>query len=122
MSMTFHLTGNLMKDPTFETFNDGKDALARLVVASNRERRPDITDFFDVTVFGDTAAAVANAVKGDRVAVAGEARKNNWTGNDGVRHFDVQLIGTDVTVTAKKTTQTAAATAERVRESAAATR
>jgi single-stranded DNA-binding protein len=95
MALSFNLTGRLVKEPEFSTFGDKDTPLARLRVASKREQRPDQTDFFDVTVFGDTAEALRGAGKGDPLTIVGEARQNVWTDSSDVTHYDVQFVANE---------------------------
>ena len=98
MSMNFHLNGRLVKEPEFQTYGDNK-TLARITIASDREVRSDKADFFEVTLFGDTATQLRDARPGDNVAISGESRQNVWEDNKGDTHYDIQFVGNQVAYT-----------------------
>ena len=95
MAMHIHVQGNLARDPEFHPYGANNTGVrARLVIASERERRKhDTPDYFDVTVFGDVAEQVRTAVKGDPIAVSGEGRQRRWTDDTGTEQFSYQFVG-----------------------------
>ena len=95
MAMHIHVQGNLARDPEFHPYGANNTGVrARLVIASERERRKhDTPDYFDVTVFGDVAEQLRTAVKGDPIAVSGEGRQRSWTDDTGTEQFSYQFVG-----------------------------
>jgi single-stranded DNA-binding protein len=108
----FKLNGRLAADPQFSTYGADDRALVRLRVASNNPNSAH-TDFFDVTVFGDAAASLASAGKGDIVRLQGIARQNTWTSDDGARHERVQLVGQHIEHTPRAAADTPAPNTQR---------
>jgi single-stranded DNA-binding protein len=98
MAMNFHLNGRLVKEPDFQSYGDNK-TLARITIASDREVRSDKADFFEITVFGDTADQLRNGRPGDNIAISGESRQNVWEDNNGDTHYDIQFVGNQVAYT-----------------------
>lgn len=88
--------GNITRDPelrysakgvAFATFG-----LAVTPWAPKGEPKPD-TEFYDVTCFASLAEAVAECmVKGDRVAVVGNAQDETWAGRDGVSRTTHKIV------------------------------
>ena len=97
--MLFTLTGRLAADPEQRTYGADNTPMARLRVASNQPGA-ERTDFFDVAVFGDTALEVlAEAHKGDKVQLHGNARQGTWTTDDGDTRQRVNLTARRVELT-----------------------
>ena len=88
MNLT-HVTivGNLTADPKLNPANGEKRAFCRLSVAVNERRgEEEITNFYDVSTFGDLAESVATSLtKGLRVIVYGHLNtyKEPYTTDDG---------------------------------------
>lgn len=97
--LQFTLTGRLTADPEHRTYGDDNTPMARLRVASNQPGS-ERTDFFDVAVFGDNALGVlADAHKGDKVQLSGNARQNTWTTDDGETRDRINLTARRVELT-----------------------
>ena len=76
----FIITGNLTKDPELSYSGAGK-AYTKFSVAVSRNFDRDKTDFFNCTVFGAQAEALANyQKKGNKVLVDGEVQIDNKDG------------------------------------------
>lgn len=84
MSMNFTLSGNLAKDPVFDSF--GTDGVrARIRVGSDRwtsdddGNRTTVAEFHDITLFGRVAEKLRDASTGDSVRLTGDVRPAKWT-------------------------------------------
>lgn len=94
--LQFALSGRLAADPEHTTYGPDNTPMARLRVASNQPGAEG-TDFFDVAVFGEQALAqLADAHKGDRVRLDGNARQHTWVTDDGDRRDRISLAARKV--------------------------
>lgn len=89
--------GNSTKDVVVrETKTGGK--VANFTVAVNRnykdketgEFKSDTT-FVDCEAWGYAAEKAGKATKGSQLAVKGELKPDNWTGEDGKKHFGLKV-------------------------------
>ncbi len=89
------ISGNLTADPVF-------DATARRLVfriANNRNYKDQndkwhrIASFFNVAIWGALAVKLAEELaKGDGVVLKGRLSSNSWTGRDGKRRYDTEIV------------------------------
>ena len=89
------IVGRPTADPEVRYSQDGK-ALARFNFAVNRrfkrDGEPD-ADFFSCVAFGKTAETIEKLVrKGTKLLIDGECRNNNYTDQNGVKHYGTQVI------------------------------
>ena len=94
------LTGNLVVDPELKRTNSGKDvctariAAARYVKNSEGVRE---SDFINVQCWDSSARFVTNFLrKGDKISVDGELRERSYDGQDGKRHYVLEVIARHV--------------------------
>lgn len=90
------LMGRLTRDPELRTTQSGI-AMCRFSVAVERaySRGEDKqTDFFDVTVWRQTAEFVSKYFsKGRMILVEGSIQNNNYTDQNGVKHYATAIMG-----------------------------
>lgn len=90
------MMARLTRDADIRYTQDGKPVV-RFDVAVNRrfkrEGDPD-ADFFYCVAFGKNAEAFekCDIGKGTKLLIEGEVRNNNYTDNDGVKHYGDQII------------------------------
>lgn len=85
------LLGRLVKDIEVRMTKDGK-AIGKFTLAIDNGKNKE-ANFIPVTVFGKTAENMANFTKkGDKISVEGQLTNNNWE-KDGVRHYELQVLG-----------------------------
>ena len=90
------MMARLTRDADIRYTQDGKPVV-RFDVAVNRrfkrEGDPD-ADFFHCVAFGKNAEAFekCDIGKGKKILIEGEVRNNNYTDNDGVKHYGDQII------------------------------
>lgn len=88
--------GRLVADPEIRYTSDQK-AVCRFRFAVNRrfkrDGEPD-ADFFQCVAFGKIAETFEKCgiSKGAKLMMDGEVRNNNYTDNDGVKHYSDQVI------------------------------
>lgn len=94
------LMGRLTKDPEMRTTQSGI-SMCRFSIAVDRqyakqgEERQ--ADFFDVTVWRNTAEFVCKYFsKGKMIHIEGRLQNNNYTDNDGVKHYQNSIIADSV--------------------------
>lgn len=86
--------GRLTKDPETrytQTKNGEQMAITKASIAVNRRTKtqggPD-ADFFDIQAFGKTAEVLGKYFhKGSRIALVGRVENNNWTDQQGAKHY-----------------------------------
>ena len=88
--------GRLCTDPEIRYTSDQK-AVCRFRFAVNRRFKRDDepeADFFQCVAFGKIAETFekCSISKGTKLMIDGEIRNNNYTDNDGVKHYTDQVI------------------------------
>lgn len=95
------LIGNFVSDPELKTTTNGIN-VTRFRIAVNRRftrngEQPQ-TDFFDIVAWRGTAEFVCkHFTKGKPILVSGMLLNNNWTDNEGVKHYAVEVVADEVT-------------------------
>ena len=88
------LTGRFVADP--EVKNVGDKAVCNFSLAVDRDRKAKdqpSTDFFRCTAWGGTATAVGNCLhKGSLVNVTGKLQNREYTGKDGQKRTQTEVI------------------------------
>ena len=92
----FLIMGRLCTDPEIRYTSDQK-AVCRFRFAVNRRFKRDDepeADFFQCVAFGKIAETFekCSISKGTKLMIDGEVRNNNYTDNDGVKHYSDQVI------------------------------
>ena len=105
------LMGRLTKDPEVR-YSQGSTstAVGRFSIAVDRrfkrEGQPD-ADFFNCTAFGRTGEFVEKYLhKGTKVVVVGSIQNDNYTDNNGVQRYSVQIIVDEVEFAESKNANT----------------
>jgi single-strand DNA-binding protein len=100
------LVGNLVADPELKTTTNGTN-VTRFRIAVNRSftragEQPK-TDFFDIIAWRQTAEFVSRYfTKGRPILVSGSLQNNNWTDNNNVKHYNVEVVADEVTFVDRK--------------------
>lgn len=100
------LVGNLVADPELKTTPNGT-SVTRFRIAVNRNftrtgEQPK-TDFFDIVAWRQTAEFIARFfTKGRPILVSGSLQNNNWTDNNNVKHYSVEIVADEVTFVDRK--------------------
>lgn len=100
------LVGNLVADPELKTTTSGI-SVTRFSIAVNRRatragEQPQ-TDFFNIVAWRQTAEFIARFfTKGRPILVSGSLRNNNWTDNNGVKHYSVEVVADEATFVDRK--------------------
>ena len=91
------IMGRLTKDPDFKTSQSGI-AICHFSVAVERQFKDKLTgerqaDFLDCTAFRGTAEFVSRYFsKGNMILVEGNIQNNNYTDNNGVKHYSNTIM------------------------------
>lgn len=90
------MSGRLARDVEIKQSNSGL-SIARFTIAVNRSRtETDGTrkaDFHNCIAFGKAADAIGKYfAKGSAIGIQGELQDDNYTGSDGVKHYNKQII------------------------------
>lgn len=85
------LMGRLTADPQLRQWGSGeKEVSCRFTLAVYNT--PDKTDFIECTAFGMAAHVVAdNCNKGQMLGVMASIHNNNYTDNNGVKHYGYNI-------------------------------
>lgn len=95
------LHGRLTKDPEFRQTTSGVP-VCRITVAidrqfANKQTGERETDFIDIQAWRNTAEFVSRYfMKGSLILVEGSIRNNNWTDNEGKKHFGYIVMADSV--------------------------
>lgn len=101
------LIGNLTADPELKQTPSGV-SVCRFSIAVQRrfgrnEQGQTPTDFFNVTAFRQTAEFVTRYFKKGRpILVCGQIQNDNWTDQQGVKHYSTSIVADEVTFTESK--------------------
>lgn len=97
-----HLTG----DPELKQAQNG-DAIASAIVAINRRMKQgqeQQSDFFRLVAFRQQAEFLCKYFrKGSSIFVVGRAQNNNWTDQQGAKHYSTDIIVEDIQFVDSKT-------------------
>lgn len=90
------LIGNTTKDLELTTMPSGT-SMTRISLAVKRPFGDDETDFFDITVWGNSAEnSVKYLHKGDKVAVIGRIQNRSYEDNKGNRKKITEIVAENV--------------------------
>lgn len=94
---TITVTGNTGRDPELKYAQSGT-AVLKFSVADTRNKGDEkITQWWNVTCFGDLAENVAASItKGTRVQVIGKVQREKYTDKEGVERERVEVLADDV--------------------------
>lgn len=109
------IMGRLTRDPDFKQTQSGI-AMCKFSVAVERQFKDSktgerLTDFLDCTAFRGTAEFISRYfTKGNMILVEGNIQNNNYTDNNGVKHYSNNIMVENVSFCGGKneggTTQT----------------
>lgn len=91
------IMGRLTKDPDFRQTQSGV-AMCKFSVAVERQFKDSktgerLTDFLDCTAFRGTAEFISRYFsKGNMILVEGNIQNNNYTDNNGVKHYSNNIM------------------------------
>ena len=91
------IMGRLTKDPDFKQTQSGI-AMCKFSVAVERQFKDSktgerLTDFLDCTAFRGTAEFISRYFsKGNMILVEGNIQNNNYTDNNGVKHYSNNIM------------------------------
>jgi single-strand DNA-binding protein len=93
------LIGNLGSDPKF--FGNGENPGARFDLATNEtfgsgDERNQRTDWHRVICWGGLASSAKHLSKGDKVALAGKLRSNDFEDDDGTKRRVIEVHASSI--------------------------
>lgn len=97
----FHLIGRLVRDVEIKSTPNGV-TVARISLANNQKVKrngqwQDVTNFFDIAIFGKSANNLAQYLtKGKQIAVSGAMKQDRWTDNAGNNRTKISLIASQL--------------------------
>lgn len=90
------LIGNTTKDLELTTMPSGT-SMTRISLAVKRPFGDDETDFFDITVWGNSAENCAKYLhKGDKVAIVGRIQNRSYEDNKGNKKKITEIVAENV--------------------------
>jgi len=100
------MIGNLVADPELKTTPSGVSVIRFSIAVNRRFTRSGEqaqTDFFNVVAWRQTAEFVSRFfTKGKPILVSGQLQNSNWTDNNGVKHYSVEIVADEVTFVERK--------------------
>ncbi len=101
------ISGRLTKDPEVRYANNGNVWGAFMVavprIPKSKDSNKPEADFLRCVAFGKTAEIVGNNLqKGSRVVVEGNIRTGSYTGKDGVKRYNTEILVLQVDYAAGK--------------------
>ena len=91
------VAGNVTRDPEFRETDGGVSIMNFGIAVNDYMKNEDYTNFFDVTMFGLQADALADIIKkGMKLTIHGKLRYSSWENKDGERRSKVEIIGKEV--------------------------
>lgn len=86
------LMGRLARDPEINTTQSG-NTIARMTIAVDRMSKDKGADFIGLVAWNQTAQFAAKYLsKGRRVLVEGKIQTGSYQGQDGAKHYTVNVI------------------------------
>lgn len=99
------LMGRMCADPEFRT-TQSDIPVCRFRIAVNRQKKKDGTqeaDFINCTAWRSTAEFVSRYfTKGQQILLEGQLRNNDYTDNNGVKHYSMDVLVDQVHFTGSK--------------------
>lgn len=100
MNNTLICIGRITRDLELRYTTNNK-AVVNIPLAINNGK--DDTTFIDIVVYGNTAEITSKyCKKGDLIGVQAKVVNNNWTDNNGNKHYDYKFMGYKVTFLSTK--------------------
>ena len=100
------LGGHLTGDPELKQAQNG-DPIASAIVAINRRMKQgqeQQSDFFRLVAFRQQAEILCKYFrKGSSIFIVGRAQNNNWTDQQGAKHYSTDIIVEDIQFVDSKT-------------------
>ena len=101
------IMGRLVRDPELRTTQSGTPVTSFTLAVDrdfkSRESGEKNTDFIDVVAWRQTAEFVSRFfTKGKPILVSGQLQNSNWTDNNGVKHYSVEIVADEVTFVERK--------------------
>ncbi len=100
------MIGNLVADPELKTTPSGVSVIRFSIAVNRRFTRSGEqaqTDFFNVVAWRQTAEFVSRFfTKGKPILVSGQLQNSNWTDNNGVKHYSVEIVADEVSFVERK--------------------
>ncbi len=100
------LVGNMVSDPELKVTTSGQNVTRFHIAVQRRftkQGEGDITDFFTIVAWGKLSAFVCRFFKkGMPILVSGSIQNNNWTDNQGTKHFAVEVVAEEITHVERK--------------------
>ena len=89
------IVGRICSDPEFKVTPNGKELLKFRL--ANNSAYSDDANFFDVTIWGKTAAALKEyLLKGKQIATQGRLQQKRWETKDGQKRSQVGIVAENV--------------------------
>ena len=100
MNNTLICIGRITKDLELRYTTNNK-AVVNIPLAINNGK--DDTTFIDIVVYGNVAEMTSKyCKKGDLIGAQATIKNNNWTDNNGNKHYDYKFMGYKVTFLSTK--------------------
>lgn len=99
------LIGRLVRDPDLRFSNDKNLAISRFTLAVSRGFKSDGVDFISCVAFGKSAAFVSKYLtKGIKISLMGNIHTSSYTGSDGTKHYNTDVISESIEFAGAKVT------------------
>ncbi len=101
------LVGNMTADPELKQTPSGV-SVCRFSIAVQRrfgrnEQGQSTADFFNVVAWRQSAEFVSRYFKkGNSILVCGQIQNDNWTDNNGVKHYSTSIVADEVSFVEKR--------------------
>lgn len=87
------LIGRLVRNPDFRISNNNNLAISRFTLAVDRGFKSDGADFISCVAFGKSADFVQKyLVKGTKISLMGRIHTSSYTGNNGTKHYNTDIV------------------------------
>lgn len=99
------LIGRLVRDPDLRFSNNKNLAIARFTLAVSRGFKSDGVDFISCVAFGKSADFVSKYLtKGIKISLMGNIHTSSYTGSDGTKHYNTDVISESIEFAGAKVT------------------
>lgn len=99
------LIGRLVRNPDLRYSSNNNLAIARFTLAVDRGFKSDGVDFISCVAFGKSADFVQKyLVKGTKISLMGRIHTSNYTGNNGIKHYNTDVVTESIEFAGSKIT------------------
>ncbi len=97
------LVGNMVSDPELKVTPSGVNVTRFSIAVARRFSKEQEVDFFTIVAWRQLSAFICRFFKkGMPILISGTLQNNNWTDNQGTKHFTCEILADEATFVERK--------------------